>query len=119
MRALIFPNVLAAILALSLNSPGQDIPRYAPKRPTISPYLNLLRGNEGPLPNYYSLVRPQLDQRSSDTRISHSSQSNDLAIRSLSSIVERTESGPTGTGSVFNNRSHFYPRSTTSPLRRR
>ena len=37
--------------------------RYQPRTPTISPYLNLTRFNDGGLPNYYALVRPQLQQQ--------------------------------------------------------
>ena len=37
--------------------------RYQPATPTVSPYLNLTRSNVGGLPNYYSLVRPQLQQQ--------------------------------------------------------
>ncbi len=42
---------------------GQAQRRYQPNSPTVSPYLNLLRTNLGPLPNYHSLVRPQLNQQ--------------------------------------------------------
>lgn len=33
---------------------------YRPRRPTVSPYLDLLREPTGVLPNYYELVRPKL-----------------------------------------------------------
>lgn len=39
-----------------------QVRRYQPARPTVTPYLNLLRTNTSGLPNYYSLVRPQLNQ---------------------------------------------------------
>ncbi len=34
---------------------------YRTSRPTISPYLDLLRVQTGALPNYYELVRPKLE----------------------------------------------------------
>ena len=96
---------------------GQSAPRYRPQRPTISPYVNLLRNDSGPVPNYYSLVRPQQDQQAWDREASRFAQSSDLAIRQLNTIVDRREIGPTGTGSVFNNYSHYY--GTNPSLRRR
>ena len=42
--------------------------RYQPSSPTVTPYLNLSRFNTGGLPNYYSLVRPQQQQRSFNAR---------------------------------------------------
>lgn len=56
--------------------------RYTLSRPTVSPYLNLLRRNSefNPLPNYQTLVRPQLEQR-------QQSQQRDMAISRLQSRV--------------------------------
>ena len=46
-------------------SAQQPVRRFRPNTPTVSPYLNLLRNdNAGGVPNYYSLVRPQLNQLS-------------------------------------------------------
>ena len=94
-------------------SQAQDIPRYSPRRSTTSPYLNLLRNDTGPLPNYYSLVRPQLDQRSFDNRIASQTRMQglavqQLAIQQLSGASGRGIAAPTGSGSVFGNRSHYY-----------
>ncbi|MEQ9408766.1 MAG: hypothetical protein RIK87_13610 [Fuerstiella sp.] len=101
--------VLAVILAVPVCSAvAQDTPRYSPQRPTVSPYLNLLRNNTGPLPNYYSLVRPQLDQRSFDNRISSVTRSQGIAVQRLSSLSASRQSDVTGSGSGFNNYSHFY-----------
>lgn len=50
-------------------SAQQPIRRYQPNTPTVSPYLNLLRNdNNGGFPNYYSLVRPQLQQNAFNQR---------------------------------------------------
>ncbi|MBI1901909.1 MAG: hypothetical protein HYS13_12465 [Planctomycetia bacterium] len=43
--------------------------RYEPpRRPPVSPYLNLLRSNEDPAVNYYALVRPEIELRKSIER---------------------------------------------------
>ncbi len=41
---------------------GQRPQRFQPSRPTVSPYLNLFRNNNSPVPNYYTFVRPELNQ---------------------------------------------------------
>lgn len=104
------PLVFAALVAMyCVNASGQ--PRYAPSRPAISPWLNLTGGgsNFGGLPDYYRLVRPQQEQRRFET----------LAIQRFSLIDELRTSGSTGSGSVFNNLSHYYPSSRTRSGRRR
>lgn len=55
----------ACLLALALVADAAhcQVQRYQPSTPTVSPYLNLTRTNLSGLPNYYSLVRPQLNQR--------------------------------------------------------
>lgn len=113
-------TVMAGFLALVLfeNAGAQDIPRYTPKRPTVSPYLNLLRDDTGPLPNYYGLVRPQLNQQAFDNQVSRDSRSQTLSIQKLATISGANSTGPTGTGSVFKNLSHFYPAKQKSSARR-
>ncbi|MCO6047748.1 hypothetical protein NG895_27915 [Aeoliella sp. ICT_H6.2] len=104
-------------LFLSANCSAQNIPRYTPSRPTLSPYLGLLRNNNSAIPNYFAFVRPlerqqQINQQSA------------LTLRKQSLEIERTqeefnqiEVGATGKGAwfynfgtrnQFNQRSHFY-----------
>lgn len=109
--------LIASMLYLSAESCAQP-PRYRPQRPTVSPYLNLLRNDDAGVPNYYSLVRPQLDQLSYHRSVTKFAQSTDLAIRDLTSIAGKTETGPTGTGGVYNNLSHFYPAKRAATRRR-
>ena len=54
--------VLGGLTAIAGPAAGQPPPRLgsAPPPPTVSPYLNLLRGGASPGVNYYGLVRPQL-----------------------------------------------------------
>jgi hypothetical protein len=87
------------------------------RRPTLSPYLNLLRNDGddlGGLPNYHTFVRPMLQQqrtnRSTSRQIQGLSQevqavNRQLAYQSSESSVLR----PTGHQTVFMNFSHYYP----------
>ncbi len=79
---------------------AQGVRRYEPSRPTISPYLNLFRNNTGPLPNYYSLVRPQLQQQAfNQQQVAQQAQQNS-ALKSLQTQTAPALT-PTGKGSGF------------------
>jgi hypothetical protein len=85
--------------------------RYQPTRPTISPYLNLLRRNAGPLPNYYSLVRPQLQQLETNRQQQAVNSQHRGELQTLNRQVLTISESPaasTGTGAVFRNYSHYY-----------
>lgn len=104
-------TVLAGVLCCLSGEPAAaQPPRYTPSRPTVSPYLNLLRNDNGTMPNYYSLVRPQLDQQAFDRQATQNSRMNSIAIRKLESLSTNPTGAPTGSGSTFNNLSHYYPR---------
>jgi hypothetical protein len=106
--------VLTAFVLVEGVAVAQDVPRYAPQRPTLSPYLNISGTGFGGLPNYYRLVRPEVNQRAFDNRSSRAARSQALAIQSLKNLSSAQTAGATGTGSVYGNLSHFYPRSTRS-----
>lgn len=81
-------------------------------KPTVSPYLNLLRNQGLGLPNYQSFVRPQFEER-------RAAQQQQVAINQLrqqqAQQASQLRSGspvlqPTGHVSVFMQYSHFYPR---------
>lgn len=84
--------------------------RYEPNRPTVSPYLNLFRFNDGPLPNYQSLVRPeQQAQRFSQQQRLYDRQQTRTIDELQSSVTELQQPpittelvAPTGKGSWFN-----------------
>jgi hypothetical protein len=94
--------------------------RYRPSRPTVSPYLNLLRPDVGPLPNYHALVRPQLEQQITNKEIAAALEANSKRLQFLQSGQGRVrDSGVRATGisggfqSAFNRSgsSYFrYPR---------
>ena len=120
MRRFLKFSILGTLLTLSgLNANGQDVPRYSPERPTVSPYLNLLRNDNGPVPNYYSLVRPQLNQQGFNNRTASAARLQSLSIQKIEEVSQMRSTGPTGTGGVFQDFSHFYPAKRTNSSRRR
>jgi hypothetical protein len=104
--------------------PGQ----YTPSRPTVSPYLNLLRRDAGPVTNYYTQVRPQQQQQT----INQQQQAINLQQESLLQTqqqglrtvqngllqIREPQANPTGTGGGFMNFSHFYSFQRSAPVRR-
>ena len=91
--------VVLALLAAA-DCRGQT-PRYQPSRPTVSPYLNLFRNNTGPLPNYYSLVRPQLYQQSFNQQTLTQQAQQTAAIGTLSTQIRPGTTTQTGKHSGF------------------
>ena len=96
---------------------GQGRRTYEPSSPTVSPYLNLLRSNLGPLPNYHSLVRPQMRQQSFNRGATQVLDYNRRQINSIenSPVIQRgaiqvRQAGvrPTGLVGRFQYFSHFY-----------
>lgn len=99
---------------LSANPSAQIYNRAIYDRPTVSPYLNLLRPQGGVgVPNYQSLVRPELQQR----------RMNEIQGRQIQSLQNRLYQGPSSSGSGgapqeirstghvtrFMNHSSYYP----------
>jgi hypothetical protein len=88
--------------------------RYSPSRPTVSPYLNLLRRDNGPVPNYHTLVRPEFQQLANNQQqqVQINTQQGNLA--NLHDQLQIKEPGvrSTGTASVYGDRSHYYPAQT-------
>jgi hypothetical protein len=80
-------------------------PRYAPTKPTVSPYLNLLRNDAGALPNYYSLVRPQLNQARFNERAATELNKQAVEIELTRDEFSQIEVTPTGKASWFFNKS--------------
>jgi hypothetical protein len=80
---------VVALAALSAAESHAQTPRYQPSRPTVSPYLNLFRNNTGPLPNYYSLVRPQLYQQDFNQRQTQMTNQQGAAIGALQTTTQK------------------------------
>lgn len=80
-----------------------QVARYQPRNPTISPYLNLTRFDNGGIPNYYSLVRPQLNQQRFNSQAQRVANFQEQQINTLQSEVSPGRATPviTGGGSWF------------------
>ena len=107
--------------------PKRATNRYTPSRPTVSPYLNLLRSDASGATNYYTLVRPQLDQQALNYQQQIMINDQEEQIRQLQKearpepkklMVRQPQSGSTRSGSVFNDHSHFYSQPNNVAKRR-
>jgi len=93
--------IILACLAFSQEAAAQ-VQRYQPSMPTTSSYLNLTRFNNGSLPNYYSLVRPQQQQRSFNLQEQALRRQQTASISNLQSdMLRATTATGTGKGSWF------------------
>jgi hypothetical protein len=95
-------NAFIVLLALAAaDARGQGMRRYQPSRPTVSPYMNLFRGNVGPLPNYFSLVRPQINQQAVNQQVLSQQVQQSASINFLQSQAGQQTVTPTGKSSWF------------------
>jgi hypothetical protein len=60
MRTILSLSVLVVLSGAAMAQVPLPGGPQVPQRPTVSPYLNLLRGNNPAYLNYYGLVQPQL-----------------------------------------------------------
>ncbi len=95
------------VVLLPLRSAAaQDVSAYRAMSPPLSPWLSLYRHDTGPLDNYHTFVRPQLQLRETirkqDSRIQ-------MLGQEVTQFQENGGVPPTGTGSVFMSYSHYYP----------
>ena len=100
-------------------SPGRKSKPFAnlQRTPTLSPYLSLTRGDDegSVLPNYFTFVRPQLEQQRFNQKQQKRIQTLDQQFRQFSaqgafSPTGSTEIRATGHETRFRNLSHFYNR---------
>ena len=78
----------------------------APARPTVSPYVNLLRQGNSPTLNYYGLVRPEVNSRQEAQALQSATSANQRTIGDLLNGGGALPS--TGTASGFlTHRSYF------------
>jgi hypothetical protein len=84
---------------------------YQPATPTISPYAALLQGNVGPIPNYFSLVRPRLQQQAFNRQLRASQRFQSVQIQQLSGggAAGREQLRQTGNRAGFMQFLHYYP----------
>jgi hypothetical protein len=83
-------------------------------RPAVSPYINLLRGGASPAINYSTLVRPELEFRSSINQLNNQTLLNQQAITGLS---QQQYGGPLVTGAQvgFQNQGVYFNSLTGGP----
>ena len=84
------------------------------RRPSVSPYMNLINNNTGQATNYQSLVRPQIDQQNYNTQAASAiknlqRQQAASSMRSKSSSEGNTKMRATGHAATRETYSHFYP----------
>src|SRR5262245_13587518 len=91
--------LLLALVASAAHAQG--VQRYQPSRPTVSPYMNLFRTNAGPLPNYYSLVRPQINQLAVNSQLASQQVQQSASLNLLPSQAAQQTVTPTGKNSWF------------------
>ena len=104
--------------ALSVSQPNTRAKPFSnvQRRPTLSPYLNLLRNDGdslGGLPNYYTFVRPALEQQRTNRRQQRDIRKLGQEVQSVNRqlMFQGDPSNavrPTGHTTVFMNHSHYY-----------
>ncbi len=87
---------------------------YLYRRPTVSPYLNLVRDQDSRfgMPNYQTLVRPQLRQQAAARRHETSITRMQRQVNTIGRNVQRIQqrgSYPTGHPTRFMTYLHYYP----------
>lgn len=88
-------------------APAQGRPAVQPpRRPSLSPYLNLGIPNSGALPSFQAFVVPRIEQ--------HKQQINQFALQAKTTALEKSalvdaNLRQTGGGGNFQNFSHYFP----------
>lgn len=130
-KPLLYAALAASVLAAAAPAPAQvrGPARYAPSRPTTSPYLTLFNDASGPVTAYYGIVRPLERQALADQRRSDELRRQEQQISNLARDAAVSDLAPTGRGawfgvgaqrSGFRDTSHYYYRwENRGPLNRR
>jgi len=117
LKSLFASSIAAGCLVLVSATASTAQQRYQPSTPTVSPYLNLFQNNRNgkfsrALPNYYSLVRPQLQQQQINNTQQQLIQQQDNTIQQLQGSVQILQQPATqvvtGHNSSFLNTSHYF-----------
>lgn len=117
MRQLFLALVVVSYFAMpgfaqnSQKQPRQSS-RYTPSKPTVSPYMNLFRNDSDNVPNYQTLVRPQIQQQALNQQVTKSLDRQQTAVQSLQhDVLHQRPSAirSTGTGATSSNYSHYFP----------
>jgi len=89
-------------------------------RPTVSPYINLLRGNS-PVLDYYGIVRPEVDYQQANARLETSLNQLETQFRNQQRLPQTANSmlTPTGRPSAFMTDIRGRPESITQDIQTR
>ena len=119
MRRFIYTvSISAAAVLMCHAAQGQSPYRYvnparsaAVRRPAVSPYVNLLQGNDAGVSNYFTQVRPMLRQGLVNTQQSANIQSLQHQVAGATAAGQTGSVGIRQTGHIttFRNYSHFFP----------
>ncbi len=79
-------------------------------RPTVSPYLNLLRNDDAFIPNYQTLVRPLVEQRNSslDNRRAIEDLERRPSVAATQGVLRAPSLRTTGHTSYFSNTLQYF-----------
>ena len=101
------------------SAPGQSASRFQPSSPTLSPWLNLYQDSQGPLDNYHSYVRPQMELRDTLSQQRTINQTTSQDLRTLRDSAAGPSKDPrvraTGTRAGYMSYSHYYYRDISPP----
>jgi hypothetical protein len=90
--------------------------QYQPAKQPLSPYLNLLQTNFGPVPNYYSLVRPRLAQDAFNQQVEANERTQSLRIQEISEQeAQQQPVSRTGKSAGFMEYLHYFPAMSPRP----
>ena len=111
-----FHTVLATVLLTGGTIFAQSAAaqyNYIPQRPTISPWMNLFQGNTGPLDNYHTFVRPQIQLNRTLQMQSTALNRQAAGLQYLNNEIMEPQGNQstmlsTGQGATFMNYSHYY-----------
>ena len=84
---------VASLGVLSALATGPASAQTPASRPPVSPYLNLLRRGASPGGNYYDLVRPQVDFRSSIQQLQQQVTGQQQAVAAAETTTELPATG--------------------------
>ena len=84
------------------------------RRPSVSPYMQLINNNTGAATNYQSLVRPQIDQQNYNAQSASAIKNLQRQVSSQNRLSKSGAEGnqklrATGHAAMRENYSHFYP----------
>jgi len=81
-------------------------------RPTLTPYLDYFRRDQGVLPNYHQFVRPRQRLLADRQRTARDIYGLAVGAQNTERRVEAVEARGTGRRSTYMNYLHFYPGAT-------